>query len=182
MSQAFSTPAIVLKRKNIGEADRLITLFTRNLGKLVVRAKGVRLSKSKRAAHVELFNTVNAQIIEGKSIPTLAQTELLLDRSFLKQNEKRLRIAFYLVEVTERLIAERQQNTEVFDLLDRALSSVGHRAWDKEDNLVEEYEKRILRLLGFGVPADGKPKDYIEGLIDHELVSRKILCDNTTSR
>ncbi len=174
MRSSLTTLAIVFKRKKIGEADRLITLLTRQEGKLVVRAKGVRKATSKRRSHLELFNTIKSQVIEGNGIPVLAQTEMVRDRSHLKTRLKLLRIAYHLTEVTDRLTEERAPHVEVFDLLDRALSSVSSKIWENENRLVSAFEEKLLRLLGFGVPSI-PTRQHIEEIAQKRLRSQDIL-------
>ncbi|MBI4096902.1 MAG: DNA repair protein RecO, partial [Candidatus Levybacteria bacterium] len=52
--RTFRTEGIIIKRKNFGEADRILTVFTKEYGKLQVKAKGIRRIPSRRSAHVEL--------------------------------------------------------------------------------------------------------------------------------
>ena len=176
MNDSFVTRAIVLKRKNIGEADRLLTLLTGEMGKITVLAKGVRRATAKRKAHIELFNTVRCQLIEGKSLWILTQTELVADRSVIKSHLKLLRIAYHLVELVERLLPENQKQSELFELLNRALSSINMNQWRDEDRLTNAFEEKLLRLLGFGAPKDRRQTEsYIESLMERKLRSREIL-------
>lgn len=178
MSVISTTLAIVLKRRNVGEADRIMTLLTRDGGKCTVIAKGVRGATSKRAAHVELFNTIKAQLIERKGMSILAQTELVSDRSSIKSHLKLLRIAYHLVEVTEKLTPDGQRQEEVFDLLDRALSSINMDQWNNEERLTNAFEMKLLALLGYGLSEDPKKtQQYIEELIERKLRSRTVLKD-----
>ncbi|MBI5357112.1 DNA repair protein RecO [Candidatus Collierbacteria bacterium] len=176
MNNTFSTLALIIGRRNYHEADRLLTFFTEKNGKIVVRAKGVRLSQSKRQGHIELFNTIKAQIIEGRGFPILAQTELIEDRSLIKSDLKLLRIAYHLTELVSRLTPEHEKHQEIFDLLNRALSSINLGIWDKEGYLSEKFEEKLLRLLGYGVPPDGNSwHEYIESIADFKLRSQEIL-------
>lgn len=176
MNRIFSSPAIIIGRKNYSEADRILTIFTEKNGKLVVRAKGVRLSQSRRRGHIELFNTIKAQIIEGRGFPVLAQTELIEDRSSIKSDIKLLRIAYHLTELVSRLTPEREKHGEVFDLLNRALSSINLKVWDKEKYLSEKFEEKLLHLLGYGAPPDGGSwHEYIENITDFKLRAQEIL-------
>ena len=71
------TDAIVLRRTNYGEADRIITLLTRDYGKIRVMARGVRKSSSKMAGGIELFSECQVSFIKGKGeIDTLVSTRL----------------------------------------------------------------------------------------------------------
>lgn len=174
--RSFLSPAIVLGRKNIGETDRLMTVLTRFNGKMLLRAKGVRGVESKRRSHVELFNTIKIQVIEGKSFPILGQTELLSDRSFLKSDLMSLRIAFHLVELVGKMLPEHERQEEVFDLLDRALSSISPQRWANEPQLIDVFETRLLTMLGYGSASLGQDIEVlIEELLGSRLTSRVIL-------
>ena len=176
VTQSFLTPAIVLKRTNIGETDRIITFLTRLEGKMAIRAKGVRGALSKRRSHIELFNTATIQVINGKAFSILGQTELLADRSFLKRDLKSLRIAYHLVELVEKLLPEHQPQEDVFSLLDRALSSIGMEQWSNEPWLITVFEDRLLTMLGYGTSAPHQDLEYlIEDLLGSPLTSRAIL-------
>lgn len=176
MINTSSTLALIIGRRNYREADRLLTIFTEKSGKMVVRAKGVRLSKSKRRGHIELFNTIKAQIIEGRGFPVLAQTELIEDRSSIKSDLKLLRIAYHLAELVARLTPDNEKHGEVFELLNRALSSINLKTWDKEEYLSGKFEEKLLHLLGYGAPPDGGTRhEYIESITDFKLRSQEIL-------
>lgn len=176
MKSLFSSLAIVIGRRNYHESDRMLILFTKDKGKIVVRAKGVRSAKSKRQGHVELFNTIKAQIVEGRRFPVLAQTELIEDRSSIKSDIKLLRIAYHLTELISRLTPEHEKHQEIFDLLNRALSSINLKVWDREEYLSEKFEEKLLHLLGYGAPPDGGTRhEYIESITDFKLRSQEIL-------
>lgn len=176
MSNVFSTLAVVIGRRNYHEADRILTIFTEKNGKMIVRAKGARLSQSKRRGHIELFNTIKAQIVESWGFPVLAQTELIEDRSSIKSDIKLLRIAYHLTELVSRLTPEHEKHQEIFDLLNRAFSSINLKIWDKEEYLSEKFEEKLLHLLGYGAPPDGGSwHEYIESITDFKLRAQEIL-------
>ena len=176
MINTSSTLALIIGRRNYGEEDRILTIFTEKNGKMVIRAKGVRLGHSKRRGHIELFNTIKAQIIDGRGFPILAQTELIEDRSSIKSNIKLLRIAYHLTELVSRLTPEHEKHQEIFDLLNRAFSSINLKIWDKEEFLSEKFEEKLLHLLGYGSPPGGGSwHDYIESITDFKLRAQEIL-------
>lgn len=177
MKNSFLESGIVLKRQNFGETDRFVTLFSENAGKIIVRAKGIRKLSSKRKSHLELFNTVRVHIHERGHFLVLGQTVLLSDRSFIKRDLKRLRIAYHLTELVGRLTGEHQQARDVYELLNRALSSIASHSWNEEDRWTLAFESKLLKLLGFGVPSDDLTEihEYIEELTDRRLRSREIL-------
>src|SRR5437764_15490515 len=73
----FRTPAIILKRFDLGEADRLLTLLTPRHGKIEVVAKGARKLTSAKTGHVELFTRADMLIHRGRELGIAAQAELV---------------------------------------------------------------------------------------------------------
>ncbi|MBI2593599.1 DNA repair protein RecO, partial [Candidatus Daviesbacteria bacterium] len=63
---SVAVEGIILKRTNFGEADRMLTVLTKNLGKITVIARGVRKITSRRAGNVELLNVVKLGLFKGK--------------------------------------------------------------------------------------------------------------------
>ena len=154
----------------------MVWLLTKRHGKVQVIAKGVRKNGAKRGAHIELFNTIKAQIIEGKAGLILGQTELMAERSGLKSDLKLMRIGFSLVEVVDRMTPFLQSHPELFDLLDRALSSVSLDKWKNEDRLTQAFAEKVLKLTGFGIPKGVSDLHlYIEELVESRLRSQEIL-------
>ena len=73
----FRTQAIILSRRDFGEADRLLTLFTPARGKIRAIAKGARKPSAKVSGHVELFARSDCLIHRGRNLDILTQAELI---------------------------------------------------------------------------------------------------------
>src|SRR5665647_2383871 len=73
----YRDAAIVLRAQKLGEADRIVTLLTRQRGKVRAVAKGVRRTKSRFGARLEPFMVVDVQLYEGRSLDTVTQAETL---------------------------------------------------------------------------------------------------------
>ncbi|MEK9176642.1 MAG: DNA repair protein RecO, partial [Patescibacteria group bacterium] len=116
----FKTEGIVIKRKNFGEADRILTIFTKNNGKITVIAKGVRKISSRRSPHVELLNLTLLTIYNGR-MPILTEAETINHFSSLKCDLNKAGQAFYICELVDGLLAEHQENRAVFSLLEKTL-------------------------------------------------------------
>lgn len=140
---SIHTPAIVLKRSNVGEKDRIITLFTEKHGKMVTIAKGCRDLHSSRLSSLEPGNLVDIYLIPTKSLPILTQVQLVNDFIQTKSNLKKLKQLLQVLEIVDSLSVE-EENPEVF----ARFSSILHRlntihlfATIKEElaQLVEEF-------------------------------------------
>src|SRR5215472_14024187 len=73
--RTYRTEAIVLRRKDIGEADRILTLFTPQLGKVRAVAKGIRKPRSRKAGHLELFTCTRLLLAVGRDLDIITQAE-----------------------------------------------------------------------------------------------------------
>ncbi|MFQ5342424.1 MAG: DNA repair protein RecO, partial [Anaerolineae bacterium] len=113
----YRTPAIVLKRQDFGEADRILTLFTPAHGKLRVIAKGVRKTTSRKSGHVELFTYSNLLIAKGRNLDIVTQAEMIRPFRGLRQELPRISYAYYIAELVEKFTKEDDENRPLFDLL-----------------------------------------------------------------
>ena len=101
-STAFRTRAFVLRRHDLGEADRILTLFTREQGKRRVVARGVRKPKSRLAGHVELFSLVDIYMVVGTNLDLLSQATAITTYSELATNLERFAYASCAAETLDR--------------------------------------------------------------------------------
>lgn len=175
--RSFKTLAIVINRKNFGEADRILTVFTKDKGKIKVIAKGVRRIKSRRSSQIELLNLSVLSISDHK-IPILTEAESIKYFPDLKSNLKKTGVAFYICELVDGLTAEGEQHPEVFALIEQALDRL-----ESEENyksIVSEFEQNLLSNLGFWPREQLLMEDsggYIEDLMEKQLKTKRILRD-----
>jgi len=143
----YKTNGIILKRKDFGEADKLVTIFTDSEGKINVKAKGIRWLLSKNKGHLELFNYSDLMIAEGKEIDTVASAFTLESFKRIKEDLKKTAVAFYLAELCDKLIPFKEKNKKIFDLL---LESLRHLDRDEKPKILTRYfELNLLATLGF---------------------------------
>ncbi len=143
----YKTEAVVLRQREIGEADRLLSLYTPGLGKLTVVAKGVRRIKSKMGGHLEMLNQVTALLARGQTLDSVSQAELKEGFLPLRDDLWRLSCGLYVAEMIDRFTPERQPNTELYHLL---LDTLGRIAQAKKGDLVLRFfDIRFLDLMGF---------------------------------
>lgn len=143
----FKTEAVILKKRNFAESDRLLTIFTRDFGKLTVLAKGVRRPASRKAGHLELGNWCKVFIAKGKNIDILTEVELKKAFGIADFREDKANKIYHLLEIIENLTVEHQKNQEAFILLVKFLKKV-----DTEQNfslLSSVFKIKLLSYLGF---------------------------------
>ena len=146
--RTFRTQAIILKRRDFGEADRILTVFTPERGKLDVIAKGARKPTSSKTGHVELFTRSDMLIHKGRELDIVAQAEMNAPYQGIREDLARGAYASYTVELLDRFTGEADEGyAELFSLLDDTL---GRLCDDSDPRLaVRYYEMRLLDLVGF---------------------------------
>jgi len=121
MSQTFTTTALVLKRRDHNEHDRLFCLYTKDYGKLDVLAKGTKKISSKLNPYMEPFYLVKVMIAKGKVFDKLANCNLIEGYQNLRHDLFGFALINYLAEITDGLIMGQTQNNDKFDLLLKTL-------------------------------------------------------------
>lgn len=145
----FSSEGIILKRADFGEADRLITIFTKNKGKILSLAKGIRRIGSRRAGNVELLNKVKLFFAQSKSLPILTEAESVQTYKNIKKDLKKVGYAYYLTELVDQFFHDREENYKTFDLLSEALDNLDRINNTRTENIVRVFELKILSLAGY---------------------------------
>jgi DNA repair protein RecO (recombination protein O) len=179
MQGSYKTEGIVLKRINFGEADRLLTLYSKHYGKIRVLAKGVRRVTSRKGGNLEIFNHVSLFLIHGRNLDLLTEAQVINPYKSWRKELKKIGLAYYLCELVDKLTPEGQENQVVFALLRDSLGLIDEK---KPLALIRDFEEELLDELGFGVPLalkrrPGSLKAYIESIIEAKIKSPKILHD-----
>ncbi len=167
---------IVIKRRDSGETDKFITVFTREYGKLQLKAQGVRKIASKRSPHVELLNHISLSYYKGKGMPVLVEVNSHEIFSNIKEDLSSVGLAYHLCEVIDGLCPEEEVHPDIYTLLFETLSKL------TEDNsalLVRNFEVALLTILGFW---NSKQRDYAEKEVDTELYIESLLERRLKSR
>lgn len=147
-ARTYKTQAIILRRSDLGEADRLLTFITPDRGKMRAVAKGVRKPTAKSAGHVELYTLVELVINQGRDLHIITQAELIEAYLPLQQDLKRIGYASLFAELIDRFTIDEMAHPEAFELLKMGLS------WLCEDEIdlkltSRYYELHLLGTMGY---------------------------------
>ena len=115
--RVYRANAVILKRSDMGEADRLLTIFTPAHGKMRVIAKGVRKIQSRKSGHVELFTHANLLLARGRNLDIVTQAETVEPFLGLRADLERTAYAFYFCELVDQFAEESVESPAIFDLL-----------------------------------------------------------------
>ncbi len=169
-SRTYKTEGIIIKRINYGEADKILTVFTREHGKVAVLAKGIRKLTSRKKGNLELFNRSLLYIARGKALDIIAETEII---DFFPQNEvgfEKLGKIYYLAEVIDRLVPEKVPERKIYEMFTNFI---------KNEKNLNDILKEILVHLGFIDNARKNTnfdvENFIENLIERKISSKKMM-------
>lgn len=145
--RTLKVDAVVLRHADWGEADRLLTLYSREHGKLRAIAKGVRKIQSRKAGHLEPFTRATIMLAKGHDLWIVTQAEAIDLYQPIREELQKMGQAAYVVELLDRFTYEEGQNWQLYKLLTETLE----RLSTGEDDFISirYYEMRLLELLGY---------------------------------
>jgi DNA repair protein RecO (recombination protein O) len=145
--RVYRAHAIVLRRINLGETDKILTLLTREKGKLSAVAKGARRPASRLAGATELFNYCRAMLAVGQSLDVVTQVEVRQSFPALRRNLEKIAAASYLTELVDHFSEERLPQPEIFDLLLSGLYVLNTQ--EDAGLLVAAFSLQLLVMAGY---------------------------------
>lgn len=175
--RSYSTDAIILSRKNLGEADKILTIFSKNYGKYNVIAKGIRRPASRKRGSLEIFNYVKVWLARGKNLDIVTDVEVKDDFSAWRNNLEKIASVYHLAEIIIRIVPEGQENKQVFEIFYKFLKVLENTEQKDLQFVVQKFKKDILAALGF-VRKDqtvARLDRIIESLVESRLKTKKFL-------
>ena len=138
---------MILARLDLGEADRIFTIFTRNRGKMRVIAKGVRRPSSKLGQHLEFFNLCELMLATGRELDVVTGAETLERFDKPREDLDVYAHASYLTELLLQMTEDGDESPPTFDLLLRSLRLLCEGI---DPFLVtRNFELTLCKILGF---------------------------------
>jgi DNA repair protein RecO (recombination protein O) len=145
--RTYQTPAIVIKKTKLGEADRILTLYTPGLGKIQGVAKAVRKPSSKLSGHLEMLTYSQVTLARGRNIDTIIGSQTLNAFLPIKNNLDLLSYSLYAAEMVNQFTPQETEDPQLFELVLRTLEELS-RVSDRE-LLLRHFELHLLRRVGY---------------------------------
>lgn len=185
--QTYFTEGIILKHQNFREADRIITVYTKEHGKLEFISRGSRKIKSKLAGSLEPFFYTKMQIVKGKKIDVIASSEIINNYKSLINNLEKIALTSFLIEILDNLTRINQKDERTYSLLMEVLGIINESVDIKRirSKITWFFIWRFLSFSGF------KPelykclkckKDTDQGFYYFDYGSGGIICSNCQSK
>ncbi len=120
----YKIEGIVLRRRNLGEADRLVTVLSRDRGKLTLVARGASRPRSRLGGRLEPPTRFRALVAEGRTLDVVSQVEVLDAHAGLRDDLERMTATAVILELADQGLADRHPHPDVYRTLLDALSLV----------------------------------------------------------
>lgn len=120
----YRTQGIFLRKENRGEADQLLTVFTKDFGKIEVLARAIRKITSKLRSGAEIFYLSEVEFIQGKTHKTLTDAVLIDKFKNLRENPQKLEITYQITDALASLTAREERDLKVWHLLSKTFQKI----------------------------------------------------------
>ena len=146
----YRDEAVVLRTQKLGEADRIVTMLTREHGRIRSVAKGVRRTKSKFGARLEPGSHIDVQLYVGKTFDTVTQVEAIMNYGEAVSNDyQRWTVASAILETAERFTSqEHEPALQEFHLVVGGLKALAENRYDSS-MILDAFLLRSLAIGGY---------------------------------
>src|SRR3989304_5182432 len=145
--RTYQTEAIIIKKTKLGEADRILTLYTLDLGKIQAVAKGIRRPRSKLAGHLELLTHSMVSFARGRNLDTIIGSQTIDSFLTLKSDLSLTACALYITEMVTQFTPEHVEDRFLFHLLLDTLHQLS--TTPNRELLLRHFEIHFLGQVGY---------------------------------
>lgn len=142
----YKAEALVLRARDCGDGDKLLTLFSREYGKIRVIAHGVAKPASRKRGSVQPFTLSRFLLYRGRELDSVSQCEGLEMFSYLRESLEKISFASYLTELVDALAPDGEPNETLFLLLLTTLRLMGE---GDPEMLARAFEIKAAGLMGY---------------------------------
>ncbi|MDD5288772.1 MAG: DNA repair protein RecO [Dehalococcoidales bacterium] len=145
--RSYQTEAVIIKKTKLGEADRILTLYTPDSGKVQAVAKGVRRPKSKMAGHLELLTHSQVTLARGRNLDIITGSQTIDSFLPLKTDLWLTSYGLYVIELVNQFTADHVEDESLFHLLLETLQSLCQS--NNRELLLRYFEIHLLEASGY---------------------------------
>src|SRR3954447_3176273 len=146
MPGLYRDEGVVLRTIKLGEADRIVTIYTQGHGKIRAVAKGIRKTTSKFGARLEPISRIALQCYKGRELDIVTQAEMVESNRVLREEYALLTRTIPMLEAVDQVAQEREPNPALYRMLTGALSAL---AKTRNPLVAPAFFWKLLALEGF---------------------------------
>lgn len=167
------TQALVIKRQPTNEYDLLVTLYTQELGKLTAIAKSALKPSSTQGPHLDSYNLIDVELVDGKSWPIMAGAQSLDTHRHIKSSLQSMAMAGFFTEAIQKIVFDGQRDDELWDFLNNVFDTLnGDGGCD--DATFAGFQRELITVLGHGAQKENL-QATLDRLANTRLASGSLL-------
>jgi DNA repair protein RecO (recombination protein O) len=151
MPGLYRDQGVVLRTIKLGEADRIVTIYTQAHGKVRGVAKGIRRTQSKFGARLEPASHVAVQLYKGRELDVITQCETVEANRALREGYGLLTHAIPMLEAVDKIAEDREPNADLYRMLSGALRTLAQRL---NPLVTSAFFWKLLALEGYSPMLD----------------------------
>ena len=144
-----------MNKKDVGETDRIYTIYTLENGKIRVLAKSVRKANAKLAGFLENFNLAEIFIAKSQGMGKITGSLVLNNFSKMRKNLEAIRSVFDSLKILNKLINDESKDPKIFQLLKDYLETADNLSSDDDNSKLEiislGFAFKLFEELGYKV-------------------------------
>ncbi len=170
MTTRYNTQAIIFKKRDLNESDRMFSVFTNNFGQLDIFAKAIRKSSSKLRGGMDIFLLSEIEFIEGKNRKTLTDATSLERFNNIAISPEKFNVANRVSDIIHRFVKGAERDSSLFDLLNDSFYKLNDDALKKKKAFLVFYYFlwNALSLLGYHCEVK-KCANCVNKLMPHDI-------------
>lgn len=144
----YKTKGIVLKSIKLGEADKIVTIFSGSRGKISAVAKGIRRTKSKFGSRLEPFTYAQLLLYEGRNLDIVTQAEITSSFKEIREDLDRFAFGSAMLDVVNKVSMEREKDEQLFELLLSTLEVLS-QSFSHHRLLLLAFDLKLMSVSGY---------------------------------
>ncbi len=155
----METKAIILKKQNTNEYDQLVTCYTQEFGRMTAIAKSILKNSSIQAMHLDLFNLVEFDLVNGNGFPIITGAQAEHTYPEMKSSIRSISAVFVIGEYIDKLAPDYYKDDILWDFIGRTLQQLNFTTVNPRDILIKS-QKELLQILGYHYPDSGRQPTF----------------------
>lgn len=185
-STLYRAEVVVLRYMSLGEADRLLVLYSKDFGKFRASARGTRKTTSRMAGHLEPLTHSSLLLARGSSLDIISQAQTLKSFSQMRTDLGRISSSLYIAEIVDLFTEDDEPNALLFQLLLDTLDMLSSVDKSILHLIIHRFEMQLLGLMGYrpqfdacAVNGESLPQNVP---LSFSVVWGGLLCENCSGR
>lgn len=144
----YKTSGIILKSIKLGEADKIITIYSDSHGKISAVAKGIRRTKSKFGSRLEPFTYARLLLFKGRSLDIITQVEIASSFKEIREDFDMVSYGWAMLDLVNKVSLEGEKDSKLFYLLLKSLETLA-KVSSSYDLILAAFDLKLLALIGY---------------------------------